>query len=353
MNNKTYHWKTASVIRETENALTIQFETNGQDFMYKPGQFVNLRLVIGEEAVSRSYSLSSTPDENEKPAITIKKVDGGIMSNYIFNHASAIKQWEVDGPNGSFYADAQFLNDKPIVLIGGGSGITPLYAILRSLLKHTSSNIWLINCNRTWKDVIFANSLTEMEHAYAGRFQVLHYLSRETETTNLPCQNFRPEKVSRLVLKKTLKKLLADKIGEAEYFLCGPNGLINLSEEVLGSLQIPSSQIHLEHFIPPDDEKKIADLPQSVKEVLLYYYEQTNLLEVQPGKTILETALEDRIPLSYSCKNGTCGKCAAKQTGGTLHMRNNYALTDDHLKQGFILLCQSHPLDDEVTIIIE
>jgi ferredoxin-NADP reductase len=353
MNNKTYHWKTASVISETADALTIEFETNGQDFIYKPGQFVNLRLVIGEEAVSRSYSLSSAPDENEKPAITIKKVDGGIMSNHVFNHASAIKQWEVDGPYGSFYADPQLLNDKPIVLIGGGSGITPLYSILKSFLKHTNTKIWLINCNRTWKDVIFANSLTQAEQAYAGRLQVVHFLSRETATTTLPCKNFKPEKLSRLVLKKTLKKLLAEQIAEAEYFLCGPNGLNNLSEEVLDSLQIPSAQIHTEHFIPPDAEKTVADLPQSVKEVLLHYYEQTNLLEVQPGKSILETALEDRIPLSYSCKNGTCGKCAAKQTAGKLHMGSNYALTDDHIKQGYVLLCQSHPLDDEVTIIIE
>jgi ferredoxin-NADP reductase len=353
MNNKTYFWKTASVIKETADALTIQFETNEQDFIYKPGQFVNVRQVIGEEAVSRSYSLSSAPGENEKPAITIKKVDGGIMSNYIFNHATAIKQWEVDGPYGSFYADVQLLNNKSIVLIGGGSGITPLYAILKSLLKHTDTNIWLINCNRTWEDVIFRNSLTQLEQAYADRLQIVHFLSRETGTTIPPCKNFKPEKLSRLVLKKTLKKLLGERIGEAEYFLCGPNGLISLSEEVLGSLQIPSIQIHKEHFIPPDEEKTVADLPQSVKEVLLHYYEQSNLLEVQPGKTILETALEDRIPLSHSCKNGTCGKCAAKQTGGKLHMRNNYALTDDHIKQGFVLLCQSHPLDDEVTVIIE
>jgi ring-1,2-phenylacetyl-CoA epoxidase subunit PaaE len=353
MNKKIYNWKTASVVKETEDAVTIIFETNGQRFSYKPGQFVNLQQIIGEEAVSRSYSLSSSPDEDEKPAITIKKVDGGIMSNYVFHHAEEISQWEVDGPHGSFFADPQLLNDKPIVLIGGGSGITPLYSILKTFLKHSNAAIFLIDCNRTWNDVVFAKGLTYLEGVYADRLRVHHFLSRETERTDFPGRNIKTEKLNKLVLKKKLKKLLAEKISEAEYFLCGPNGLIKLSKEALESLEIPSAQIHTEYFSPADEENAVIELPQTTKEVLLHYYEQTNLLEVHPGKSILEKALEDKIPLSYSCKNGTCGKCTAKQTAGKVHMMKNYALTEDEVKKGFILLCQSHPLDDEVIITIE
>jgi ferredoxin-NADP reductase len=353
MNHKTYNWKTVSVIKETEDAVTIIFETNGQGFIYKPGQFLNLRQIVGEEAVSRSYSLSSSPGEDERPAITIKKIDGGRMSNHIFHRAGEIKQWEVDGPHGSFFADVQTMGGKPIVLIGGGSGITPLYSILKTFLKHSGTTVFLIDCNRTWDDVVFAKGLTCLEQVYADRLRIYHFLSRETERKEFPCTNSRTEKLSRLALKKMLKKLLPGKIAEAEYFLCGPNGLIGLSKEVLESLEIPASQIHTEHFLPVEEENISLELPQTAKEVLLHCYEQTNLLEVQPGKTILEAALEDRVALSYSCKNGTCGKCAAKLGGGKVHMMKNYALTGEEVKQGFVLLCQSLPLDDEVIITVE
>lgn len=234
--NNGYNWTTASVTKETDDAVTIVFETNDQPFTYKPGQFINVQHILGNEVVSRSYSLSSSPHEDEKPAITIKKIEGGKMSNYIFHHAEEITAWEIDGPHGSFYADQFSLENKPVVLIGGGSGITPLYSILKTLLKYTGANILLIDCNRTWNDVVFAKGLTCLEDIYANRLQVIHFLSRETEETDFPGKNIRTEKLSRIALKKTLKKWLSDNISEAEYFLCGPSGLIKLAQEVLESL---------------------------------------------------------------------------------------------------------------------
>ncbi len=353
MNNRSYNWKTASVFKETEDTITVIFDTNGESFTYKPGQFLNVQLNVGEEALSRSYSISSVPDEDEKPCITIKKMDGGKMSKYIFQNAEEIEQWEIDGPHGSFYADSSIMDEKPIVLIGGGSGITPLYSILKTFLKHSNSTIVLIDCNRTWNDVVFAKALTNLEKVYRDRLQVFHFLSREIDGTDLPCKNFRNEKLSRLILKKTLKKLLSEKLTKAEYFLCGPNGLINLSKEVLESLEIAAAQIHTEYFLPSNDQNTTIELPQTTKEILLQYYDHTKTLEVQPGKSILEAALDDSIPLNHSCKSGTCGKCAAKQRAGKLHMMKNYALTDEELEQGYVLLCESHPLDDEVIITIE
>jgi len=205
--NTTYSWNTASVIRETDDAVTITFDTNGQHFFYKPGQFINVQHSVGKEAVSRSYSLSSSPDEDEKPSITIKKVAGGKMSNYIFHHAEDIGSWEIDGPHGSFYADGSSLKNKPIVLIGGGSGITPLYSILKTMLRHAEANILLIDCNRTWNDVVFAKGLTYLERVYSDRFQVIHFLSREAERTDFPGKNFRTEKTNQDCIEENVKEL--------------------------------------------------------------------------------------------------------------------------------------------------
>jgi ring-1,2-phenylacetyl-CoA epoxidase subunit PaaE len=169
----------------------------------------------------------------------------------------------------------------------------------------------------------------------------------------LPCKNYRAEKLSRIFLKKTIKKLLAEKINDAEYFICGPNGLMNLAQEVLESIDIDAEKIHTEFFAPSEDEQPAVQLPQTPKEVLIHFFEQTNLLDVQPGKSILEAALEEKIPLRYSCKNGTCGSCVARHTAGNLHTIKNYALTDEEVRNGFVLLCQSYPLDDEVVVTIE
>jgi len=126
---------------------------------------------------------------------------------------------------------------------------------------------------------------------------------------------------------------------------------MQLTIESLASFDIDASQIHSEYFVPSEESSTIP-LPQTNKEFLLHYYEQSNLLEVKPGMTILETALEDRIPVSYSCKNGTCGMCIGKQTAGKIYMRKNFALTEEQLKEGFVLLCQSFPIDDDVTVSV-
>ncbi|MGI8599803.1 MAG: flavin reductase family protein [Chitinophagaceae bacterium] len=245
------------------------------------------------------------------------------------------------------------MNEKLVVLIGGGSGITPLYSILKTLLKSSNATIILFNCNRTWDDVVFLQGITYLEQEYSDRLQTFHFLSRETGNTDTGCKHIRREKLSKLVLRKLVKKLLAERVCEAEYFLCGPYGLTSLAIDVLESLEIPQTHIHIEHFVPIENGSAIFELPQTNKEVMLQYSEQKKLLVVHPSKSILEAALESGIYLRHSCKSGTCGKCVAKQKSGKLHMMQNYALTEEELNQGYVLLCQSHPLDDKVTIVIE
>jgi len=347
-----YNWKLASVIRETADSITVVFDTGSDRFKFKPGQFINLTLIINGKPVSRSYSLSSCPDEDEAPAITVKRVDSGVMSEYILSHASEINSWQVDGPYGFFYPSERSMQARSVVLIGGGSGITPLYSMIKYFLKHTSVHVILIDSNRTSDDVIFAKVLRELEQRYPDRFVAWHILSRENKRAELPFNNSMPGRLGKLTLKKLIKRLTSDNPEESAFFVCGPSGLMALSEQVISDLKIPSENLHKEYFVPPSEEKKEVILPQVTQEVLLHFYEQTNLLEVEPGKTILEAALNDRIPLTYSCKDGTCGTCVAKLTSGKVHMSRNFALREEHLEQGYILLCQSHPLNSEVTVEI-
>ena len=159
-------------------------------------------------------------------------------------------------------------------------------------------------------------------------------------------------RLTKHVASKLIKQVTDDPLHNVQYFICGPSALMKLHHEVLEAMQVPGANIYVEWFAPETTDVRVV-LPDAPQEVLLHYYEQSNLLEVSPGTTILEAARADRIPLKYSCKNGTCGVCIGKLIAGKVHMANNFALRKEHIDQGFILLCQSHPLNNEVTVEID
>jgi len=347
-----YRWKTACIIRETPDAASIIFDTGKDEFNFLPGQFVNLSLKIKNKIVTRSYSLCSAADEDEKPTITVKRVQGGVMSNYIIDHAEEIAEWQIEGPHGSFYPTENVMQAENIVLIAGGSGITPVFSILKYFLKHTSANVILIHANRTKDDVIFKNSLAYMEQLFKHRFIIWNCFSGAADEKSHHAENVIKERLSKLLLKKLLKTLLADKLNQAAYFMCGPSGLLQMSGETLVSLNVQAGHVYKEYFKLPEEPAKKLMLPRKTLEVLLHHFDQTLLVQVKPRNTILEAALQDKMGVNYSCKAGTCGLCVAKLISGKVHMANNFALPDAQVKQGYILLCQSHPLDNNVTVEI-
>jgi len=344
----TYAWKTAAIIRETTDCVTIVFETGENRFLYLPGQFVNVGLSIDGQYITRSYSLSSSPDDDEKPAITVKKVAGGVMSTYIVDHAETISEWTVEGPLGLFHLPANTSDLSQLVLIGGGSGITPLYSMVKYALKHTALHVTLVYTSKRWQDKIFRSALLQLAQWYPDRLQLQLVLTQGSEIEDAYAKSCIQRRLTKLVLKKLLKQVAAN--NKACYFICGPNGLITLAEDTLAALQVDAARIYKEYFSTEGLVKIAVRLPDTKQEVLLHFYEQSNLLEVAPGETILEAALTDKIELPYSCRNGTCGKCTGKLLAGQVHMAQNFVLNENQLKEGYILLCQSHPLTDDVTV---
>lgn len=345
----SYTWTTACIYRETTDTVTIVFNEGNEQFNFKAGQFINLTLTINAEKVTRAYSLSSCPGYDERPAITVKQVDAGLMSTYIFNHAEEIAEWEIDGPYGFFHVTSETESCKWVVLIGGGSGITPLYSILKYLMRSTSVNVLLINSNKTGDDVIFAKALMNIKQSFLHRLQMVYVFTKEIPAETSDLDEVIEGRLTRIRLKKLIKQFTGSEYCNAHYFLCGPHGLLQLATETLQSLEIPAIQILKESF-KPGEEEAFFQLPNITQEVLLHHYEQTNLLEIVPGKTILDAALEDHVPVKYSCKNGTCGICIGKLASGKVHMKQNYALQQEQLEKGLVLLCQSHPLTADVTI---
>lgn len=338
---KTQIWRTASVIKETENSVTVVFDTGGAPFIYEPGQFINLTANIGGRRVTRSYSLSSCPGEDEQPSITVKRVPGGVMSGFIVEQAAQVQEWEVDGPHGAFTPSDATYGAGHVVLLAGGSGITPLLSIARSLISRAPGRpLTLVYSSRSEEEIIFRDKI-EMLRGQAG-VTIHHALSQPAEGSG--------GRLNKLVAKKLIKQAPLPP-EDAHYFICGPSGLMKMHHEILSALQVPGENIYTEWF-NPEPAAPAAELPQEMQEVLLHFYDQYNLLEVQPGQTILSAALADKIPLPFSCSAGTCGTCAARVTAGKVSMANNYALRQSDVEEGMVLLCQSYPLTPDVTVEI-
>jgi ferredoxin-NADP reductase len=341
-------WKTEQIIQETPEAITIVFNTGNEAFNYQAGQFINLSVKINEVTETRSYSLSSSPGD-AFPAITIKNIEGGLVSSHIYKYADSIREWHIDGPKGLFHIDHSHDTAPLYVFIAGGSGITPIYSMLNDVLRNTNAEVFIIYSSKNIKSKIFFSRLQQLQSQYQERLYIQYILTADHPQDN-PNASPLLGRLNRLVLKKILKDQLGEKIGESHFFVCGPNGLIDITEEALSSLKVDSANIHREYFQPPVAQAPAIEIPDTTLEVLLHVKEQTNLLNVNPGLSILDSALEVKIGIPYSCKSGTCGSCVGRLLAGKIHMHQNYALNDDQLNQGYILLCQSIPLNDEVEI---
>ncbi|WP_316815466.1 ferredoxin--NADP reductase [Pedobacter nyackensis] len=351
MQKRKFIWLTRNLTWETNDAVTIVFDTGGSAFKYLPGQFINISVVINGEKLTRSYSMSSSPDIDPYPAITVKRIPEGLVSNYLVNHAEEIREWEIEGPFGSFVPDESSYRTSHVVLLAGGSGISPLLSIAKSLLaKSPCIQLTLIYANRNWYDVIFGDTVEALTMQYGERLTIFHALSGK-KGTSLPFAGTLIEgRLSKLVVKKILKQTTMGMPLNAHFFVCGPNGLMKMYKEVLESLQVPESGVFMEQFTAGDASDEQLNLPEITHEVLVHFYEQTHLIEIPAGTTLLSAALKEGIAFGHSCKTGSCGSCVAILTSGKVKMVKNYALTSKEVEQGMILLCQSYPLTEDVTI---
>lgn len=344
-------WPTHKVIWETKDAVTIEFDTIGSGFNYLPGQFINVSQMVNGEKITRSYSFSSSPYLDLYPAITVKRVKDGVLSNYLVDYADQIRELEIEGPYGSFVQAEHSYQNKDVVLLAGGSGITPLLSIAKSLLsKSADVQVTLIYANRNWYDVIFTDAIEALTLQYKDRLTVFHALSQHDGTKLVFAGTLIEDRLSKLLIKKLLKQSTAGKLSDAHFFMCGPSGLMKVYRDALESLAVPESVVFAERFTAGDESVGQLNLPEVTREVLVHFYEQTHLIEIPPATSLLSAALKEGISFGHSCKSGTCGSCVALLTSGKVIMLKNYALTESEVAQGMILLCQSYPVSEDITI---
>ncbi len=353
---KFYLLKVADIKRETNDSVSISFDIPtdlNEVFKYKSGQYITIKLPINGEENRRAYSISSFPNENYL-TITVKKVDDGKVSNYINNNLQIGDNIEVMPPLGNFTIECHQDNKNYYLLIGGGSGITPLMSIIKSVLnQEPNSKLFLLYQNRNEDSIIFKNELEKLENEFHHRFKIVHYLSHSNSNYT---QNI--GRLDSIKILHHIKELTGDNLFKTDFFICGPQGLMSESDLALKNLLIASYKIHKENFtakVPSlkDDREDIYNesdeelIDRNVK-VFLYGEEFDTL--VAPDETILSAGQREGYDPPFSCQIGACSTCRAKLKSGRVYMDERDALTDEEIDDGYILTCQSHPLTDDVVV---
>lgn len=349
-----YDLKVKGIVQETADAITIEFERPAATMTYEAGQFLTLIAHIDGEEVRRSYSLCTSMLTDDFPAVTVKRVEGGKMSNFLASSLRAADTLKVMEPMGNFTARVKAGNKRHLVLFGGGSGITPLMAITKEVLHGESDSIVsLIYANRNIDSIIFRDQLDKMQRNYEGRFQVIHTLDDAPVNWQGPSGLLNPDKV------KTLLERVPDWGAErTEYLMCGPEGMMNNVMTTLGTLRVPKEKVFRESFVVGITNKKetIVEAPSKdtivAREVKIIYDDEEFTFVVEPDKTILETALGLDIDLPYSCQSGLCTACRGKCLSGKVKMDEEEGLSDSEREEGYVLTCVGHPLTDDVVIEI-
>ena len=354
----TYKIEILKRFEETPDTISLRFKIPDDlktTFAYHSGQFLNIVLDINGEKVQRSYSFSSSPITDMYPQITIKRVSGGVASNYLVDAVEAGEFLETSAPLGRFF-DPFESKGEPMhyVLFAAGSGITPIFSILATVLETDPNNkVTLLYSNKNHDAIIFRSDLERLQVKYGARFVVEHFLS--SENTKLDA-----EKIKNVVEENKDTNL------KVTSYLCGPNALMDMIENTLIDINFEKSHIHREDFVfIPKQDATQADGAQeevSIGTVNIGYHTSVEsnikanidgkLCEVksQDNESILDALLRESQNPPFSCMAGSCMACIARVREGEVFQPDTGVLSDDQVKDGYTLTCQCKAMSDTVVL---
>lgn len=326
-----------NIRQETRESKTYFVEDiNGRKIEYKAGQFLTLIVTLHGKEVRRSYSISSTPGVDENFFFTIKRIENGELSRYLFDDLKAGDILTSLPPTGRFYIDKP--EGELAVFISAGSGITPVFSLIKHLLyKFPEVKVLLIYQNHSESETIFRADLLALKHRFSDRF-TLHEIFSQPEDHNKLAQRLNNNLLERVLLQNIKSPLV-------NFYLCGPESFMRMALFTLKVMKYSQELIRRENFFatPPPPPFMTDKTP---RKVVINYHNKRYNLEVAYPQNILEVALKHDIQLPYSCRGGRCSSCTAKCTSGSVKMSINDVLTPKDLDEGLILTCVSFPETD-------
>ena len=348
-----YPLEVAEIVPETDEANSIRFKVPYQlaeAFRFRAGQHLTLRADIGGEEVRRNYSLCTAPGENDL-MVTVKRIAGGVFSNWVGDNLKAGDTIDVMTPHGSFTTAFDPGAERHYVAFAGGSGITPIMSLIRTALSEEPlSRFTLFYGNRDSTSIIFLEALAALKDRYMGRLEIFHFLAEEEGDFELFNGMLDATRC-----REAVEHLVDDPADVDAWFICGPGPMMDAAEDVLLDEGVTKDRIHIERFTAGRPSAALAAQMAEAQAqargfaVSVTLDGRTRKVEFN-GENILDSAREAGLPAPFACKAGVCATCRAKVTKGKVEMAASYGLTDEEIDAGYVLTCQSVPAGEGVAV---
>lgn len=345
--------KVAEVRRETADAVSVRFEIPEElksIFAFKAGQHLTLRTELQGKDVRRNYSVCVAPSENEI-RIAIKQMPAGTFSSWANSALQEGHMLDVLPPMGRFVAPEARANAYYVGL-AGGSGITPVISILKTVLEtQPAARFVLLYGNRATATVMFLEELAGLKNRYMERLEIYHFLEDEAEEIEL--FNGR---LNRSKCEEIFESLID--VGAADaFFICGPGPMMDGAEAALLERGVAPNRILIERFTSSTlSAEQLADREALERkaagtELIVTLDGRRSRVAFDPAKrNILDCVQAAGLPAPYACKGGVCTTCRAKILEGQVTMVKNYGLTEQEVADGYVLTCQSVPATEQVVL---
>ena len=332
------------VEKESEDAITVYLKQPlfGK-IAYDAGQFLTFKLQLDGKQVYRSYSLCSAPSFDKLLSVTIKRVKGGYISNYLNDYLREGDAVQVSLSRSQFRYIPKQYNTERLILLAAGSGITPVLSILKTALYSDSSvKIDLLYGNRNESSILHKKALQALADRFHDRLSITHVLSNPNDAGQAG-------RLDEYNIKKILNNM-PHISANTQYYVCGPQGMMQSAISVLNNMGINEDKVHVESFsgllnIGSEETTEFGE-----HDIHLKLRGQEHKINVANGQSLLDAALSSGIEVPYSCRSGFCSACQCQLVGGQTHLLDNNCLTEKEKQQGKVLLCVGYAKSSDVQI---
>ncbi len=341
---------------DTAEAVVVSFEVPPElreVFGFTQGQYLTLRAQVDGQDLRRSYSICAGVDDGDL-RVGVRRVQGGAFSHWINTRLKVGDSVQVMAPQGRFYVPLDPGARRHYLGIAGGSGITPILSIMKTVLgREPQSRFTLLYANRTLQSTMFKEELEDLKNRHMQRVVLHHVFSGEPSEVPLNMGLMDRAKVGEF-----LRALVpAARIDEA--FVCGPFQMNDEAQDALLAAGVPEERVHVERFgVALQAGEKVGAVEHRAAEGDA---ERASITIVRDGlrrefgfsreqASILDAASAAGLEVPFSCTSGVCGTCRAKRLEGEVRMERNFALDKADLAAGFVLTCQCRPLTPRVVL---
>ncbi|RDI45117.1 ferredoxin--NADP reductase [Nocardia mexicana] len=322
------------IVKESVDARTFVLAPHDGPIAYRAGQFCTFRVPVDGTALFRSYSMSSAPETDDELMTTVKRVPGGKVSNWLLDNLAEGDEVQMSGAAGRFCLREA---EVPLLMFSGGSGITPILSLTKCALATTGRRIRLLCADRDADAVIFGAVLDELVRDHPDRLEVVRHLDSDGG-----------------FLDAAAVRAFIGADGHADHYVCGPEAFMEMVELAVPGPGLVFSERFGAPAAPRSDQDGLGDTPEAAPgTVTIILNRKKKTVPRKEGETLLESARRAGLTPPFSCEQGNCATCIAKVTEGSASLRQNNALTDDELADGYVLTCQAVPDTASISVDYE